>query len=402
MVVTFDLPPASLAAAGIREADELIVEITPAGLQIQSDSLRKVYVEATGRCNLRCVMCPRHAWAGEAGDMTAACYDALLDGLPDAGADGVTIAFGGYGEPTIHPRFIDMVAAARRAAHRVEVITNGTTMSPAMATELLGLGVAQVTVSVDGGDDVSFARMRDTDRGEVVEAVVRLREERRRVQGRLTLGLAVVVTRRNVKSMPALLDSARAIGADFVSLSSLVPHTREMAEDLLWRHAADSSGSSPEGWSPRVVVGRMDFDDQTRPLVEALWRQVPVVPPPAFDRGSWRNRCRFARDGMLAVAWDGHVAPCLSLLYSHPEYVGGRQKAVVACRVGDVASAPLRGIWRETAYREFRARVRAFDFSPCLTCGGCAISETNQQDCFGTPAPSCSECLWAQGIVLCP
>ena len=47
-------------------------------------------------------------------------------------------------------------------------------------------------------------------------------------------------------------------------------------------------------------------------------------------------------------------------------------------------------------------RVRAFDMSPCLSCGGCGISETNEGDCFATPFPACSECLWSQGIVLCP
>jgi len=46
--------------------------------------------------------------------------------------------------------------------------------------------------------------------------------------------------------------------------------------------------------------------------------------------------------------------------------------------------------------------VRKFDTSPCLSCGGCDISETNEGDCFGTPFPACSECLWAQGLVLCP
>jgi MoaA/NifB/PqqE/SkfB family radical SAM enzyme len=400
--VNCDLTPASLAAAGVREGDELIVEPAPGGLLLQSDSLRKVYVEATGRCNLHCVMCPRQAWARGSGDMTAQCYDALLEGLPDADDESVTLAFGGFGEPTIHPRFIEMIGAARRAARRVEIITNGTTMSSDMARALLRLGVAQVTVSIDGGDDGSFARMRDTARREVVAAVSRLAEERRRGRARLAIGLACVATRRNVESLPALLDVARSLGVDVVSVGSLVPHTREMADEILWGHAANVSGSKPESWSPRIVVGRLDFNRATRPFVEALWRQVPIVPPPAFDTGAWRNRCRFVREGMLAVGWDGHVAPCLSLLYSHPEYIAGREKTVEAHLLGSLEQTPLREIWRDASYRDFRRRVRAFDFSPCLSCGGCAISESNAQDCFGTPAPSCSECLWAQGIVICP
>jgi MoaA/NifB/PqqE/SkfB family radical SAM enzyme len=154
--------------------------------------------------------------------------------------------------------------------------------------------------------------------------------------------------------------------------------------------------------SPRVAVGRFDFTDATRPLVEALWRQLPIVPPPAFDSGAWHNRCRFVGEGVAAVSWDGRVAPCLSLLYSHNEFIGGHEKTVTSCQMGNVEQAPLRDIWGDGTYREFRARVRRFDVSPCLSCGGCSISETNEGDCFGTPCPSCSECLWAQGIILCP
>jgi len=44
-----------------------------------------------------------------------------------------------------------------------------------------------------------------------------------------------------------------------------------------------------------------------------------MIPPPGLDHGTRSNHCRFVHEGMLAVSWDGRVAPCLSLLYAHPE-----------------------------------------------------------------------------------
>jgi hypothetical protein len=70
--------------------------------------------------------------------------------------------------------------------------------------------------------------------------------------------------------------------------------------------------------------------------------------------------------------------------------------------VGHVDDAPLSAIWRDPAFRAFRQRVRTFDFPPCFHCGGCPLTETNREDCYGNPAPVCGECAWAQGIVLCP
>ena len=393
----------SVAAAGdLRPGDELWAEPTRDGVVVRSDSLRKAYVEATGRCNLQCAMCPRQAWAAGSGDMTAEVFDALLSGLPDVPPDRFTLAFGGFGEPTVHPQFLDMVAQARQARCRVELITNGTTMTGEFAQGLAALGVAQVTVSVDGGSDEAYSAMRGIDRAAALEAVARLREHARRGPHRMSVGVACVATGRTVGSVPALIATAQRLSLDFVSISNIVPHTREMADDALFTYAGQVSNMSPDTWRPRLTVGRFDFNEATRPLLEALLHQLPIVPPPALDRGEWHNRCRFAREGVVAVSWDGRVAPCLSLLYTHTEHLGGRDKTVRSFDVGHIHRTPLRDIWRESQFRELRARLRAFDMSPCLACGGCGISETNEGDCFGTPFPACSECLWAQGIVLCP
>jgi MoaA/NifB/PqqE/SkfB family radical SAM enzyme len=396
------LPDRAAAHLECVDGDDLVYEAVPNGVLVTVDRLRKVYVEATGQCNLRCTMCPRQAWAGDAGYMTASCFDRLLSGLPAAPPGQVTLAFGGFGEPTLHPGFLDMVERARDARRRVEVITNGTTMTAELAQALALLGVAQVTVSVDGGDDEAFEAMRGTSRGPILEGLVLLREHARRGHGRMSIGVACVATKQTVGSLPELIATATRLRLDFVSISNPVPHTREMADEGLFTYAGQVSNMSPGSWRPRLAIGRFDLNDATRPLMNALLRQLPIVPPPALDRGEWHNRCRFVREGVVAVSWDGRVTPCLSLLYTHKEHLGGRDKTVRSFDVGHVEHMPLREIWRSPEFRAFRAQVRAFDMSPCLSCGGCDISETNSGDCFGTPAPTCSECLWAQGLVLCP
>ncbi len=70
--------------------------------------------------------------------------------------------------------------------------------------------------------------------------------------------------------------------------------------------------------------------------------------------------------------------------------------------VGQIEESPLSAIWQEPEYRAFRRWLCAFDLPPCFGCGGCPSTESNREDCTGDPFPVCSECLWAQGIVLCP
>lgn len=397
------LPADLLAQAGLDPTEDLICEAVEGGLRLGSDTLRKVYVEVTSLCNLSCATCIRRAWHEPLGHMPPARFQRLLEGLPRPGPrNEVTLSFAGFGEPLAHPDFLEMVHLARAQGMRVELITNGTLLDAGLARALVELEVAQVAVSIDGGDEVTYAGVRGGQLQPVLAGVAALHKARRLARAPLSIGLAFVAMRRNVGSLPALLRLAADLEADFVSVSNVVPHTPEMAAEALWSRAAWVANFPVESWWPRLIMGRMDLDDVTRPALEAVWGQGLVTPLPEADAGRWRNRCRFVHEGVVAVAWDGRVAPCLSLLHTHPEYINGQWKTVQSYTVGHVDEQPLSAIWRDSTYRDFRRRVRVFDFPPCFACGGCPSTETNEEDCYGDPFPVCSECLWAQGIVLCP
>jgi MoaA/NifB/PqqE/SkfB family radical SAM enzyme len=403
------LPVDLLAQAGLDAENGLIYEAGPAGLYLRSDRLRKVYVEITSACNLACATCIRQTWDEPLGHMPLARYSRLLDGLPGAEeqrsggvSHPITLSLSGFGEPLVHPEFLTLVGLARERGVRVEIITNGTRLDAALARELVALGVSQVTVSLDGGDEVAYAAVRGQARAPAVAAVAALVEARRRARQGLAIGLAFVATRRNIGSLPGLLALAHDRQLDFVSVSNVVPHTPEMAAEMLWGGAAWAASFPDASWRPRLDLARMTLDEQSRPALAALLDHGPTWPPPGAADGPQRNHCRFAHAGMLAVAWDGRVAPCLSLLHTHPEYVNGHWKTVHSHAVGHVDERPLQDIWRDVTYRDFRERLRVFDFAPCFACGGCPETETNDTDCYGSPFPACSECLWAQGIVLCP
>src|SRR4030067_298352 len=64
--------------------------------------------------------------------------------------------------------------------------------------------------------------------------------------------------------------------------------------------------------------------------------------------------------------------------------------------IGNVTEKSLADIWNAPEHIEFRERVQAFDFAPCITCSGCELSENNEEDCFGNTFPTCGGCLWAE------
>jgi MoaA/NifB/PqqE/SkfB family radical SAM enzyme len=392
----------TLRRAGIGPGDDVWVETGPDGVRIVPDRLRKVYVESTNHCNFDCPMCVRHGWEEPLGHMPLARFERLADGLASAADDALTLTFGGFGEPLVHPDWRVFVSVARDRGLRVEVVTNGSLLTGDAARTIVGLGVSQVTVSVDGGDAEAYRRMRGAPADQALGAVHRLRDARRHTRKPMAIGVAAVATRSTVASLPALLEWTSDLKLDFVSISNLVPHTEEMAREILWERAGWASVFRPSSWRPSVRAGRFDIEEGTKPLADALSGRGLTHPSPSLDEARWRNRCRFAHEGMCAVSWDGRVAPCLSLLHGHTEFVNGQARRVHDHVVGHVDRLPLPDVWRDPAFRAFRRRIREFDFPPCFHCGGCPLTETNAEDCYGNPAPVCGECPWAQGIVLCP
>lgn len=396
------VPAAVLAQAGADADADWTCALVNGRLALLHDVPAKIYVEATTVCNLGCVTCIRHAWDEPMGHMPPERYRRLLDGLFPAAPEPVTLAFAGYGEPLVNPHFFEMVELARERRLRVELITNGLLLTAEATRELLRLGVAQIAISLDGADETTYGDVRGRGLAPVLANLQALSEARRRARVPVRLGVAFVATRRNIASLPDLLRLAHDLDLDFVSVSNVVPHTPEMAAEALWGQAAWASNFSPDTWRPRLDLARLDQNEFTRPVLLDLWPRAQVFPPPALDAGAWRNHCRFVHEGTLAVSWDGRVAPCLSLLHSHPEYISGHWKQVRRYDLGRIDEASLVELWRQPAYRDFRRRLRAFDFPECFLCGGCPSTESNEEDCFGNPFPVCSECLWAQGLVLCP
>jgi MoaA/NifB/PqqE/SkfB family radical SAM enzyme len=77
-------------------------------------------IEITTRCNFECFYCAGRSMPQR--HMDWALFESILAGIPP----GSTVSLQGEGEPFLHPRFRDMVAAIRAAGLVPYVITNAT------------------------------------------------------------------------------------------------------------------------------------------------------------------------------------------------------------------------------------------------------------------------------------
>ncbi len=369
------------------------------------DALKKLYVEITTHCNLRCEMCVQQVWDETAEAMPLATFAHLMEqvrSLPEL----PIIHLGGYGEPMVHPDFIEIVRLAKATGAQVEMTSNGMMLTQQRAEALFDLQLDKLVVSVDGVTPQSYGDLRvngDLDR--VIQNLRYLYQLKVRNVGRHAnpqVAIAFVAMKSNIHELPELPRLASYVGAWEVKVSNVVPHTAAMEHEILYSQALRTAAYRESRWAVNMNLPRMDISAATTPSLEAIYDSRASIALMGTRLSQRTNYCRFAQEGFAVVRADGTVSPCLSLLHTHPEYIHNRRRVVNHHGFGSIHTKALGDIWCEEDYAQFRERVRTFNFSPCTTCGGCERFPRNREDCMENTFPTCGGCLWAQGIIECP
>ncbi len=376
------------------------------------EQIRKLYVEASSRCNLACKMCFRHSWVGERfGDLDPAVFTRVMDDPVLSTVE--TVFFGGMGEPLVHPALAEMASLASARGKQVELVTNGTLLPREKAKELLDAGVSRIWVSIDELYENYGKIQIGSDFGLVLGNLEAFNELRRGTDVRL--GMTAVVMRDNIASLRRIREFAEYFEADDLNLSHMIPNRAEDVEQALWpmcdvaaiKEVTDKIGYTWrfEGFDLGTEIPMFKFSRRYRDLLfpdEKSLQEAEFFSwkgKPATRRTNW---CRFVEERHCFIRWDGDVSPCMGLLHTADTFLNDHKRRILHHSFGNIREQSLGEIWNSEAYRNFRERVHRFEYAPCLFCGGCELLEENRADCVGSPAPTCGGCLWGQGFAVCP
>jgi MoaA/NifB/PqqE/SkfB family radical SAM enzyme len=401
------IPPELAARLGITPGAQVRLDEESYGglLHRPVTQLAKVYIEPTSRCNLTCRTCIRNNWDEPPGDMSAGTIERIIAGLRSL-PNPPQVTFGGFGEPLVHPQIAEMVRQVKSVAGPVELITNGILLTRELSRDLIHAGLDVLWVSLDGVTPESYSDVRlGAALPGVLENLASFQAEKHAFrQSEVEIGIAFVAMVRNIADLPELLSRSTRLGASRYMVTNVLPYTEEMTSEMLYRRSMDILIETwPSQWAPHVDMPRMDLDTSTREAIYRMYRGGYNLHLSGDYQGKSMDRCPFIERGVVAIAWDGSLSPCLPLMHNHTSYLEKRRKRLSKRYVvGDLSQQSLQTLWTQPDYVSFRQRVQAFDFSPCTICGGCDLSELNQEDCFGNTFPTCGGCLWAQGVIQCP
>jgi MoaA/NifB/PqqE/SkfB family radical SAM enzyme len=283
--------------------------------------MKRIVLELTDRCNLRCAHCfeGRH---GGRGWLSIQTFQRLLSQAKELGFTEVSLT---GGEPTLHPQFSDFVRDLREHDYRFGLVTNGWSFGSTWQV----LKNAQpyfrgVTFSMDGARRETHDRMRGARSFHRVLGAASICVARN-----IPFTINMVVTRVNVSEIENLVNLAEELGAAGIRFGHLVPTPRSVDNGLYLSHAE-----------------RDDIDARVRTL-SALAR-VPVgLAPGSYSKELFP--CEPLQDNEINVDWNGNVTHCCHLS-------GQTHAADGSEMIGNLAEAPLEELLRrlEGSLAEFR------------------------------------------------
>jgi len=303
-----------------------------------------------------------------------------------------------------HRKLAEMVARAKAAGSRVEMISNGTMLTERRARQLIDAGLDLLWVSIDGATPESYTDIRlGAELPKVLKNLEHFRLMRKGGHNpKPELGIAFVAMKRNIADLPNVLAIARHLGAMHFKVSNVLAYTDELRDEVLYNEVLNNVANISSSWIPRLSLPKMPFNEQTKDALTKAFRSGFNVVFAGNNMSTTNDVCNFIESGSISIGWDGKVSPCLPLLHNHVHYVKGRQRLSKRHTIGNVNERELLDLWNDPEYVAYREKVHGFAFPPCTFCGGCDMLNTNEEDCFSNTFPACGGCLWAQGVIQCP
>ncbi len=264
------------------------------GAERLSSRPRRLVLELTSACNLRCVMCGRNA---------AAFRPTIFDPEWLTIFEPVTplieeVTLMGWGEPTIHPRFPHFLEWAGQFGLRKYFCTNGMRLKD-LEDDIFAAHTEILAVSLDGANSRTTEQIRrGADFGHIIGGLERIANRKaRRGLDYPYMNFVFTAMNRNIRELPQVVRLAAELGLEEVKAVYFTAFSEAMADETLHERrelTADIFGISAELAESLGVALKLPHLPGEDPAGEACHKTCYTA---------WRD---------LFLGSDGAFRPCMS------------------------------------------------------------------------------------------
>ena len=320
---------------------------------------RRLQVEVTASCNLRCEMCIVAYRPGQprSASMEFEMFTRLADSIPGL----QKVALQGIGEPLLAPDIYRMIDWASARGIKSEFNTNATLLTQRAGERLIDAGLAALHISLDGGTKGTYESIRRRARWETVcrniAGFMALRRERQSPSP--SVSLVMVAMRRNIGEIAEVVRLAERWGIPEVFVQSL-SHDFSDADGTFDDIAAFVRAERLQD-VPAEEVDAAFAAARAAASNGGVDLRLPALRPrhdPIRLEDGTPVGCTWPWEGGY-VSRDGAVLPCCMVM--------GEGRVVL----GNLRDQTYPEIWHGPAFREFRQALLTPEPHP--VCRGCSL-----------------------------
>jgi MoaA/NifB/PqqE/SkfB family radical SAM enzyme len=281
----------------LTEAQQSNIELNgremDSGATVLASMPQRFVLELTNACNLSCVMCGRQDTTFQ-----PTFFDmAWLDKLAPAMDRTTEVTLFGWGEPTVHPRFAQILEYLHRYPVKKYFVSNGMLLHK--YADLIVSTVDMLAVSLDGATPATNDAIRHgADFRKIVENLHGLVAKRDASPGRRPyINFVMTLMKDNLAELPQLVELAHSLGIEEVKAVYLTAFSDHLADQVLFGHRDRVKAVFAEAIEVAERLGvklKLPFLQDEDPAGEALHK-------PCFV--GWRD---------FFMGSDGFVRPCQS------------------------------------------------------------------------------------------
>ena len=263
-----------------RNNSELNIDEAERAVPVLESYPRRILLELTNMCNLRCIMCGRNFSKFRPSYMDIKILDKIKPLLNYS--EEVTLF--GWGEPTIHPEFSKIMDYLGQFSHvRKYILTNGTNLG--FIKQMIKKGYIDIlAISLDGATSETndFIR-KGSDFEYIVEnlkEIVALKDEGYKIP---FMNFVFVMMNRNIHELPKVVELANEIGIPEVKAVYLTSFHPSLDEEVLYDNDEyhkyiDEARLKAEELGILVKfpnkIGEDDVGDLNHKLCHDAWRDL--------------------------------------------------------------------------------------------------------------------------------
>ena len=312
---------------------------------------RRLVFELTNLCNLNCIMCGRNATTFKPTIFNMdwfRWFEPMLDTV-----DEVTLM--GWGEPSMHPQFTEMLEIIDRHSARKYFCSNGMNLGK-ITDAIFDYHVDVFAVSLDGATDETNSRIR---RGsdinvitENLKNIVKIKKERN-----LTypwINFVFCAMKSNIHELPDLVKLAAEIGIEEVKVVFLTAFDNILAKEVLWNEqdlVRKVFGEAETLANELGIVLKLPHIQGEDEAGDALHKDCFV---------SWRD---------FFLGSDGYIRPCMSTPIQFEKFDMNKS---------------FEEMWNSEKYQNYRRIVNDAEKmdSPCKRCYQSSHCNWNRKTSF--------------------